>query len=246
MLILCLSWMAVTLFASTDSLFQAANALYQDGSYEEALHTYNEIIQQGVESPDLYYNMGNAAFRSNNIGHAILYYEKALKLDPGHEDAKNNLEFVSSYRVDTFDEVPELFIRSWARSMVNALPEKTWSLLSISLFLLILISLLVYIFSHRLGIKKAGFFSAVIAVLFFALTFTAALSRHKHMVNPDTGVIVAPSVIVRSSPSETGTELFVLHEGTKVRVNEEVSGWRNIRVIDGREGWITSGDFESI
>jgi hypothetical protein len=241
-----MSWMAVTLSASADSLFQAANALYQEESYEEALNTYGEIISRGIESPDLYYNMGNAAFRSNNIGHAILYYEKALKLDPGHEDARNNLDFVSGYRVDTFDEVPEFFIRSWARTVVNGLPENTWSLISILLFLLVLTSLLIYIFSHRMGIKKAGFFTALVGVLFFVITFTAAISRHRQMVQPDSGVIVAPSVIVRSSPSETGTELFVLHEGTKVKVHEEVSGWRNIRVIDGREGWISSGDFESI
>jgi SH3-like domain-containing protein len=114
------------------------------------------------------------------------------------------------------------------------------------LFVLILTSLLLYIFSRRLRMKKAGFFTALVAVLFFSITFSAAISRHKQMVEPDTGVIIAPSVIVRSSPSETGTELFVLHEGTKVKVNEEVSGWRNIRVIDGREGWITSTDFESI
>jgi tetratricopeptide (TPR) repeat protein len=246
LLILFVSWSAAHLYASPDSLFQAANSFYQEGNYEEALRTYGEILQQGGESADLYYNMGNAAFRSNSIGYAILYYEKALKLDPGHEDAGNNLEFVSAYLVDTFDEVPELFIRTWARILVNSLPERTWSLLAILLFVFMLSGLLVYIFSNRLALKKAGFFSMVIGVLLFALTFASALSRHRKIVDPDAGVIVSPSVIVRSSPSETGTELFVLHEGTKVKVNEEVAGWQNIRVIDGREGWIASGDFESI
>ena len=246
LLIVCLSWMAVTLFASNDSLFMAANALYQEEKYEEALRTYNEILERGLESADLYYNMGNAAFRSNNIGHAILYYEKALKLDPGHDDAKNNLAYVSTYKVDTFDEVPELFIRSWARMLVRSLSERTWSMLSMLLFTLVLVSLLIYLFSHRLGFKKAGFFSALIGVILFSVSLSSAVVSHRHIVNPDSGVIVAPSVIVRSSPSETGTELFVLHEGTKVKVNEEVAGWRNIRVIDGREGWIASGDFESI
>jgi hypothetical protein len=245
-LFFCLSWGTAQLFATTDSLFQAANRLYQEGNYEEALNTYREIIGDGFESADLYYNMGNAAFRSNNIGYSILYYEKAVKLDPSHEDARNNLEFVSRYRVDTFDQVPELFIRTWIRSLVNVLSEKTWGILSILLFIIILMSLLVYLFSHRLGFKKAGFFTALIALVFFVVTFTSAVSLHRNIIYPEAGVITAPSVTVRSSPSETGTELFILHEGTEVKVNEEVAGWRNIRVVDGREGWIASGDFESI
>jgi len=244
--IFLISWGAAHLFASPDSLFQAGNALYQEGNYEEAFRTYSNIIQQEGHSSDLYYNMGNAAFRSNNIGYAILYYEKALKLDPGHADARNNLEFVSGYLVDTFDEVPELFIRTWARAWVNTLPERTWSILSIFLFVFMLSGLLVYIFSKRLAFKKAGFFSLLVGVSLFALTFASALSRHRKVVHPDAGIIVSPSVIVRSSPSESGTELFLLHEGTRVKVNEEVAGWHNIRVIDGREGWIVSNDFESI
>ena len=245
-LFLCLSWGATELFATADSLFQAANQLYQDGNYEEALNSYREIIGEGFESADLYYNMGNAAFRSNNIGYSILYYEKAVKLDPANDDARNNLEFVSRYRVDTFDQVPELFIRTWIRSLVNVFSEKTWGILSILLFIMILMSLLIYLFSHRLGFKKAGFFTALIALVLFVVTFSSALSRHRNIVNPEAGVITVPSVTVRSSPSESGTELFVLHEGTEVKVNEEVAGWRNIRVVDGREGWIASGDFESI
>ncbi len=245
-LFLFLSWSVAQLLASPDSLFLSANTLYQDGKYEEALKTYGEILNLGAESADLYYNMGNAAFRSNNIGYAVLYYEKALKVDPGHEDARNNLEYISAYRVDTFDPVPELFIRSWARALVNGLPEKTWSILAILLFVTVLLNLLVYIFSNRMGLKKAGFFAALTGILLFTVTFTSAISRHRKMVHPEAGVIVTPSVIVRSSPSETGTELFVLHEGTKVKVNEEVGGWQNIRIVDGREGWIESDDFESI
>jgi tetratricopeptide (TPR) repeat protein len=246
LLILWLSGFAAALFANTDSLFQTANGLYQEGSYELALNAYRAISDEGYESADLYYNMGNAAYRSNNIGHAILYYEKALKLDPSHEDARHNLEFVSRYRVDTFEPVPELFLRNWVRSLVRALSERTWSILAILLFLLILGCMLIYLFSHRLGLKKAGFFTALFGVLLFSVAFAAALARHRNIVNPESGVITAPSVTVRSSPSETGTELFILHEGTKVRVNEEVSGWQNIRVVDGREGWIGTGDFESI
>lgn len=240
--VLCLSKVS----ANTDSLYQRANELYQEGEYELALNAYREILTSGYESPGLYYNMGNASFRSNSIGYAILYYEKVLKLDPSHEDAKHNLEFVSRYRVDAFEPVPELFLRNWIRVLVQALPERSWSLLAMLLFGVLLAGVLVYLFSHKLNFKKAGFLTAVLGLLLFLVALTAAISSHKKVITPDEGIILAPSVIVRSSPSDSGTELFVLHEGTKIKVNEEVAGWQNIRIMDGREGWIGTSDFGSI
>ena len=116
--------------ADIDSLYQMANSLYQQGQYEPALEQYNAVILSGKESADLYYNMGNAAYRSNSIGHAILYYEKALKLEPAHEDAIHNLDFVSRYRLDTFEEVPVLFLGAWISGFVQMFPEQTWSILA--------------------------------------------------------------------------------------------------------------------
>ena len=232
--------------ANIDSLYLEANSLYQQGQYEPALEKYNAVILSGKESADLYYNMGNAAYRSNSIGHAILYYEKALKLEPTHQDAIHNLDFVSRYRLDTFEEVPVLFIGSWIEGFVRIFPEHTWSILAMAFFAIILCGLLFYLFSRHMLIKKMGFISSAVALLFFLITLSSSISRHRDIVNPDSGIILAPSVVVRSSPSESGTELFILHEGTKIDINEEVSGWQNIRVIDGREGWIMSSDFQSI
>lgn len=232
--------------ATTDSLYQKANDLYQEGEYETALNVYREIVDAGFESSDLYYNMGNAAYRSNNIGYSILYYEKTLKLDPSHEDATHNLKFVSRYRVDTFEQVPGLFFRSWTDALVKSFSEQIWSILAIILFIILLVNVLIYLFSRRLVVKKAGFFIALVGLTLFIVSLSSALAQHRNIIRPDAGIILSPSVIIRSSPSESGTELFILHEGTRVRVNEEVSGWHNIRVIDGREGWVQTIDFESI
>ena len=232
--------------ADVDSLYHIANSLYQQGQYEPALEQYNAIILSGKESADLYYNMGNAAYRSNSIGHAILYYEKALKLEPAHEDAINNLDFVSRYRLDTFEEVPVLFLSAWINGFVQLFPEQTWSILVLAFFIIILTGLLVFLFSRRMVLKKSGFISGLVALVLFVITLSSAISRHRDIVNPDTGIILAPSVVVRSSPSSSGTELFILHEGTKIKVNEEVSRWQNIKLIDGREGWILADYFESI
>ena len=232
--------------AGIDSLYQMANSLYQQGQYEPALEQYNTLIISGLESADLYYNMGNAAYRSNSIGHAILYYEKALKLEPAHEDAIHNLEFVSRYRLDTFEEVPLLFLGAWISGFVQMFPEQTWSILAMVFFVVFLAGLLLYLFSRSMFLKKSGFISGLVGLGIFIITVSSALSRHRDIVNPDTGIILAPSVVVRSSPSESGTELFILHEGTKIEINEEVFNWQNIKLIDGREGWIMIDDFESI
>ena len=228
------------------SLYHIANSLYQQGQYEPALEQYNTLILSGKESADLYYNMGNAAYRSNSIGHAILYYEKALKLEPAHEDAIHNLDFVSRYRLDTFEEVPVLFLGAWINGFVQLFPELSWSILAMAFFIIILTGLLVFLFSRRMVLKKSGFISGLVALILFVITLSSAISRHRDIVNPDSGIILAPSVVVRSSPSASGTELFILHEGTKIKVNEEVSGWQNVKLIDGREGWILVDDFESI
>ncbi len=240
--------LAVSLLMGTgnDSLYHMGNELYEEGKYEEALGVYIQVVQDGQESASLYYNMGNAAYRSNSIGYAILYYEKAIKLEPTHEDAANNLEFVSRYRLDTFEEVPQLFLGTWVRGFVHLLPEKTWSILAMLFFLALLSGIVVYLFAKRIVLKKTGFVSALAALLLFGLAFSSAASRHREIMHPDAGIILAPSVVVRSSPSESGTELFILHEGTKIEISEEVSGWQNIRVIDGREGWILADNFDSI
>jgi hypothetical protein len=223
---------------NTDSLYVSAGEAYSEGRFEEALETYQAIIDLGFESPDLYYNMGNAAFRSNNLGYAVLYYEKALKLDPSHDEAEKNLAYISRYKEDQLESVPELFIRTWIRQVYQMFSLHTWSYIALAMFVLMLAGILMYIFSKRMPIKKLGFFTGIVTFIIFMLSFTAAANRHSEFVSPDRAVIIYPSVVVKSTPSLSGTDLFVLHEGTKVRTSDEVSGWSEITISDGRVGWI--------
>lgn len=229
-----------------EELFREAVRFYESRQFEDALEAYRMLLQQGHEAADLYYNMGNAAFRSNSIGYSILYYKKALKLDPSHQDAKHNLQYVSRYREDAFDEVPEFFLRTWMQGLNRALPERGWSTMALVFFGLSLLTLLLYLFSRRLGLKKTAFFVGLATLLLFAFSFSHARVAHLRLVHPSEGIIVAPSVVVRSTPSDAGNELFILHEGTPVDVNESLTDWQNIRIIDGREGWIRISDFEFI
>jgi len=231
---------------SNDSLYLAASKAYSDGNYELALEKYEQIADQGYAAPDLYYNMGNAAFRSNRLGYAVLYYNKALKLEPSHEEAAKNLAYVSRYKEDQLEQVPELFIRTWIRSLVGLFSVHTWAYLAILMFGILLVALLFYIFASRLAVKKAGFFTGLVVLLLFLISFTAALERNNEIVAPDHAVIVSPSVVVKSSPSLSGTDLFVLHEGTEITVTDQVGEWTEVRISDGRIGWIPGETFEII
>lgn len=231
---------------SRDSLYLAAGSAYSDGNYELALEKYEQVADQGYEAPDLYYNMGNAAFRSNRLGYAVLYYNKALKLDPTHEEAEKNLAYVSRYKEDQLEQVPELFIRTWISSLVGLFSVHTWAYLAIVMFGILLVALLFYIFASRLAVKKAGFFTGLAALMLFLVSFTAALERNNEIVAPDQAVIVSPSVVVKSSPSLSGTDLFVLHEGTEITVTDQVGEWTEVRISDGRIGWVPSATFEVI
>ncbi len=188
------------LHAITDSLFNKASDLYQQEKYETPSTATRKSLIPAYEAADLYYNMGNAAFRSNSIGYSVLYYEKALKLDPSHQDAAHNLEYVSRYIVDAFEEVPELFIRSWISSVVHLLPEHTWSILALLGFVLMLASLLLYLFTKGLALKKAGFFAALLGTGLFHFHLSASLAQHRSIVHPGSGIIISPSVDCQKHP----------------------------------------------
>lgn len=232
--------------AGIDSLYDAASAAYSEGNFEAAFELYGQIVSQGYEAPDLYYNMGNAAFRSNRLGYAVLYYNKTLKLDPSHDEASRNLAYVDRYKEDQLEQVPEIFIRSWIRSVVGMFSVHTWSYLALILFGIFLSALLVYIFASRLAMKKAGFFTGLFVLVLFIISFPAAIDRNHEIVAPDEAIIVSPSVVVKSSPSMSGTDLFVLHEGTEISVTDHVGEWTEVRISDGRIGWVPAETFEII
>ncbi|MCF8226206.1 MAG: tetratricopeptide repeat protein [Bacteroidales bacterium] len=246
--IIFILFVAHSLFAGDvpDSLYNEAGEAYAAGKFEQALDLYREIEEMGYEAADLYYNMGNASFRSNRPGYAILYYNKALKINPRHTEARSNLDYVSLFREDQLENVPEFFLKSWFRSLFSMLPLKAWSYLALTFFLFILAGILFYIFGSHLSLKKTGFAIALVSILFFTISIAAAVNHHRKIIHPRRAIILTPSVVVKSSPSSSGTDLFILHEGTGVNTDEHVGEWVEIRISDGRVGWIPSESLEVI
>jgi tetratricopeptide (TPR) repeat protein len=240
LLFLILSVFAGTAYSqnSNKDKFYQGNTFFAAGSYKEALQTWIEIYNTGFRSANLDYNIGNAYFKLNNIPLAILFYERAYLLKPADEDINYNLQVARTITVDRFQEIPELFFIRWYNFVSLFLSTNSWAKISLTSFILFLLLLSLYIYSPRHRYKILGFW---LAVLFFVVSATslALTSRNKALVyDSHKAIITGPAVNGKSSPDKSGNDLFVLHEGTKVTVEDSVGEWLEIRLSDGNKGWV--------
>ena len=223
-----------------------ADSAYIKNDYATAIHIYENILRHG-EAAELYYNLGNSYYKSEDIARAILNYERALLLKPGNADIRANLEIARSKIVDKIDVEPEIFLISWLKSLINSISINAWARWGIVFFILLIASLYFFIFSKRVLIKKIGFVSSLACILFVICTNLFAAYQKKTLVNRDTAIVISPSVTIRSTPNEGGTSLFILHEGSKVYIKDNsMKNWKEISIEDGKVGWISSSDIEVI
>jgi tetratricopeptide (TPR) repeat protein len=232
--------------AVPDTLYFAANDRYQEGKYEEAIELYLKIIAEGYESPSLYFNLGNAYFRSNKIGKSRTYYEKALKLDPNNEDVITNLEYLKKILVDKFEDIPELFLKTWIRSLISFRNSDQWALISMISFVFAAFLFSMYLLLRRRSFRKTGFYGGTALLLIAVFAFIFSWKQRNTEVIPSSAVVIDYLVNVKSTPSNTGTDLFVLHEGAKVWLEDKAGEWQEIKLSDGRKGWLPSSSINSI
>ena len=223
--------------------FELANAAYADGRYDEAAALYQSMIDEQPNAT-LYYNLGNAQFKQGELAQAILAYERALRLQPNHKDAQYNLAFAQSKITDNIED-QDFFLSAWARTLRNSLSERTWLILSIALFILALTGILLWMLGRELWLRKTAFYVAWIALLFFLIAGLNAWSLHRRDTFRNEAIITQGIVNAKSSPDRSGTDLFTVHEGTKVTIRETLGEWCNIRV-GNNEGWIRLSNLERI
>ena len=217
-----------------------ADSAYVRGQYQQAISDYESLLKQGT-SAELYYNLGNAYYRIENIPEAVLNYERALLLSPGDRDIRFNLQIARSKTFDKIVPESEMFFVTWYRAMVNMMSVDGWARTALFALGLTIILLLVYLFADRLWLRKAGFFGGVALLILFAASNLFAWQQKQDLFNRKGAIIFAPSVTVKSTPAANGTDLFILHEGTKVVIIDgSMKDWKEIRLADGKEGWIES------
>jgi len=223
---------------TTSEKFTKGVTYFNAGSYKEALRLWTDIYNTGYRSASLDYNIGNACFKLNNIPGAILFYERAYLLKPTDEDINYNLQIARSLIVDRFQEIPDLFFVKWYNLVSLLLATNSWAIISFSSFIFCLLFLSLYIYSSRYRHKVIGFWLALFLFLLTLSTCAFAL-RNKQLVHDShKAIIYNPVVSGKSSPDNSGTDLFVLHEGTKVSIEDEVGEWLKIRLSDGNVGWV--------
>ncbi len=223
--------------ALQDSLAKG-NQLYTSGKYAQAAKTYESIAAKGFDSFELYYNLGNALYKTNNITFAILNYERALKLSPANEDVIFNLEMAKRQVVDNIDLLPEPGFLRWWHALISSRPADSWATHTLVSFFLFLLFFALFLFATTIRNKQVTFWFAVVTLSYSLLTFSFGTSQRSNLVNHNSGVITERSVRMKGSPSETGTELFILHEGLSVQITDKLGEWIEIRLADGNKGWV--------
>ncbi len=228
------------------SMMQKGNGLYQKNNFSEAAQIYQKLVDEGYEGTALYYNLGDAYYRLNKIGYAILNYERALKLSPGDDDVQHNLALANTKTVDQIESLPKFFIFQWWESLLAVFNLSGWTYTAYILYLLILISFGIYFMVKNPQFQRYAFFSGVISAVFLLFAATLLIVKLNREVNIKSGVIIEPSVIAKVSPDKDSNDAFVIHEGLKVRLEDNIGNWYKIRLQDGKIGWAIKQDIKVI
>lgn len=246
LLITILIFSSSLLAQPADSLFVEANKLYQIEKYEEALTIYKEIENSNVQSDDLYYNMANAYYKTNQVAPSIYYYEKALLINPTHEDAEHNLSFAKRMTIDNIEALPKTIGQKFSKSVIHKFNYNTWAYIAVTFSFLFAILFLLYHFSYSSLNKRFYFLSSIISAFFIIITVLFAYYNFNQTKHYKTAIIFAQQSVVKSAPTNAGEISFELHEGTKVELLESLDGWNKIKIADGKIGWIESGDIKEL
>lgn len=223
---------------------------YQNEDYKKAIELFEqkrkELQQKGLESSDVYYNLGNAYFRDNEIAKAILNYERANLINPGDRDIRQNLEFARTKTEDKIEGIDIFFLQSWFDGIQNLQSSNAWAKLSIVIFFVLMASLSVFFFSRQIVAKKVTFYVGIISLVLLVTTNVFSFRLKNKILNRDSAIIMVGSASILSSPDSSSSELFLLHAGTKVKINKRDGSWMEIEIENGNVGWIKKEKLEII
>lgn len=232
--------------AANPSYKTTADSLYAEGQYEQAAEIYEALLKEG-EAAELYYNLGNCYYKTEKLAYAILNYERAYRLNPADPDIEANLNFVRALTLDKVNPPSELFFVTWWKDLANAFSMSNWKTIAIVSFILLLTGLLAYFFVSSSLIRRIGFYAAVVGALFVVVSNLCAWTQSQSLQQHDAAIITSPVSTVYSSPNNTSTHLFDIHEGTRVEIlDQSTEEWVEIFLEEGKQGWASTNDLEII
>ncbi len=237
---------SVSIPDNADELWAMANNAYINGNFSKAIKYYEAIEAQGLQSLPLYYNIANGYFKLGDTAKSLLYYYRALKIDPSDVDTKHNIEVVELQTKDKIEPIPMFILTEWNRAISGLLSIVWWSVVSIIAWCGVLVFFLVFILARQMYLRKWGFYGVVLSLVVMFISTGYAISESSEVVNNNDAIVMSQSISVKSSPSSASTDLFILHAGTKVEVLTTLEGWSSIVIADGRQGWVESKRLEII
>ena len=225
---------------------ESGDDAYRKGDYETAVERYEAVLATGYASADLYYNLGNAYYRTHQMGLAILNYERALRLEPSMSDARENLALAESKTVDRITPLPKLFIVRWVDVLCTHITPAAWRVVWLVLLALVCLSVATMRLAPRRSLRKSGFIVGMIGILLLVVVTLLLISSTRRYNAHSQAVVLQPAITVKSSPEVQSTDKLVLHEGTKLTVSDSLEGWYKITIADGTTGWCRTADIERI
>ncbi len=232
--------------SSINEMMIDANKLYQESKYDSALTVYKQVTDQGYVSAALYFNIGNSYYRTGEIGKAILNYERGSKLDPSDEDIKYNLQIAQARIVDRIKYVPQIFLVEWWNSLLTFLSVSVWAAVVLIFYISFLVFIGIYFLTKSGRLQRFSFYFGsmnFIGLIFIIFLFVARVNRE---TSKDYGVLITDTITVKVSPDDKAQDAFVIHEGLKFEVEDELQEWAKIKLSDGKVGWLNKSAFELI
>lgn len=231
---------------NVDRQMAEANKFYSDGKFDDAVKSYESIVKQGYRSDILYYNLGNAYYKTKNIPAAILNYERALLLNPNDENIQFNLDLARTFTVDKIEPLPEFFLSIFFNKFRQMMSTNGWAYTGLLFLIVTLVLAYFFWFTHSPNVKRITFSSGIVTLVIVLLSFTFSFKQKSNIENHGYGILMPSVVAVKSSPGDSGKDLFVLHSGTKVKILDSVGDWYEVRIPDGNIGWILKETMEKI
>jgi tetratricopeptide (TPR) repeat protein len=230
---------------ASEALLDQAEDWYRSDSFDQAVVCYDSLVSEGYVSADLYYNLGNSYYKLGKLGKAILFYEKALRLNPGDEDIRYNLD-LANQQITQVEAVPEFFlVRIW-NTMRDWFSARSWMWVAILFIWLSFLLGLVFLYSSSIGFRQLAFWLGIVFFLSGGMSFGLAASRYAAEVDDSMAIMTQTNFFVKSAPGEGSNDLFQIREGVKVQIIDEVDGWYRIRLADGKDGWLPVGQVDRI
>lgn len=233
-------------YAQNNVLFEEANAAYADGNYELAVEKYGQILASGESAAEVHYNLANSHYKLNHIAPSIYHYEKALQLDPEDADIMNNLQFAQNMTLDAIEAAPENEISQWWSSLLSLLSTNGWAVTGIVLMVLFVVLFIAYYFSTSSMRKRIFFLTGMVSLVLALVCVSFGFARAEQLKNRNFAIVFAEEVEIKSEPNERGEELFLLHEGTKVKLLEDFEEWSKVEIANGNQGWMRREEMKKL